>query len=299
MIRSFAELLQRARVRGPRKVAIAAAAEKEVLLAAEDAVRQGLASCILVGSREQILRIAADHSIDLAGMAIVDEPDARRASTIVTALVSEGRAEIAMKGRVETGDFLHAVLHKESGLRMGRLLSHVAVFEIPGFDRLILVSDAGIVVAPDIEQKVEIVRNAIEVAHALGIERPRVAVLAATEMVNPRIPTTMDAANLAKMAERGQIVGGVVDGPLALDNAISAEAAGIKGISGPVAGHADILIMPDIEAGNVLAKALTYFAKGHMAGVVHGARSPLIVASRADPHETKLVSMALGILLAP
>jgi len=299
VIRSFDELKAAARAKGPRRVAIAAAHEREVLLAAQDAQEQGLAICTLVGNGQAITRIAGEAGIDLAGMTIVDEPDPLNAARKVMFLVCKGQADVAMKGRVETGDFLRAALDREAGMRTGRLLTHVGVFEIPGFDRLIFISDAGVVVAPDMEQKVAIIENAVFVARALGIERPRVAVLAATEMVNPKIPNTMEAASLAKMAERGQINGGVIDGPLALDNAISPEAAAIKGISGEVAGHADILILPDIEAGNVLAKAITYFAKGSMAGVVYGARSPLIVASRADPHDFKLVSMALGILLAP
>ncbi len=298
VIRSFAELVEAARAKGPKRVAIAAAQEREVLLAAQDAERQGLAQCILVGDVPAIQEIAAEEGLDLSGMEMVHEPDPREAARRAMALVSQGHAEMAMKGRVETGDFLRAALDKEFGLRAGRLLSHVGVFEIPGFDRLIFVSDAGVVVAPDLAQKVEIVQNAIFVAQALGIPQPRVAILAATEMVNPKIPNTMDAANLAKMAERGQIVGGIVDGPLALDNAISPDAAAVKGIRSEVAGRADILIVPDIEAGNVLAKAITYFARGKMAGIVQGGRSPLIVASRADPHESKMVSMALGILLA-
>jgi phosphate butyryltransferase len=175
----------------------------------------------------------------------------------------------------------------------------VGIFEIPGFDRLIFISDAGVVVAPSMEQKIEIVQNAIYVAQRLGVEQPKVAILAATEMVNPKIPTTLDAANLSKMADRGQIKGGLIDGPLALDNAISLESAQIKGIKSEVAGRADILIPPDVEAANVLVKAIAYFAKGNMAGVVVGGKSPIIMASRSDPHETKLVSMALGVLLAP
>jgi len=229
---------------------------------------------------------------------IIHESDPKTCANKVMELVSQGHAQIAMKGKVETGDFLRAALNKEYGLRRGNLLTHVGAFEIPGIDRLIFVSDAGVVVAPDMEQKVEIVRNAIRVARALGVEQPRVAILAATEMVNPKIPATLDAANLAKMADRGQITGGLVDGPLALDNAISPESVAVKGIQSQVAGYADILIPPDIEAGNVLAKAITYFANGKMAGVVVGARSPMIVASRSDTHETKLVSMALGVLLA-
>ncbi len=297
-ITSFAQLMEEAKKIGPKSVAIAAAHEAEVLLAASDAERQGIAECILIGDRPSIVQIAGENGVDISRMMILHEPDPRLAARKAMELVGLGHAQLAMKGKVETGDFLRAALDKEVGLRMGRLLTHVAIFEIPGFDRLIFVSDAGVVVAPTIEQKVEIVRNAIEVAQALGIEQPKVAILAATEMVNPKIPNTLDAANLSKMAERGQIKGGIVDGPLALDNAISPESAAIKEIKSPVAGHADILILPDIEAGNVLAKAITYFARGRMAGVVVGARCPLIVASRSDPHETKLVSMALGVLLA-
>ncbi|MBC7223220.1 MAG: bifunctional enoyl-CoA hydratase/phosphate acetyltransferase [Anaerolineae bacterium] len=297
-ITTFAQLMEEARKIGPKSVAIAAAHEPEVLLAASDAEQQGIAECVLIGDRSSITRIAGENEIDISRMMIIHEPDPRPAARKAMELVALGHAQLAMKGRVETGDFLRAALDKEMGLRMGRLLTHVGIFEIPGFDRLIFVSDAGVVVAPTIEQKVEIVRNAIEVAQALGIEQPKVAILAATEMVNPKIPNTLDAANLSKMADRGQIKGGIVDGPLALDNAISEESAKIKGIKSPVAGRADILILPDIEAGNVLAKAITYFARGRMAGVVVGARCPLIVASRSDPHETKLVSMALGVLLA-
>lgn len=297
-ITNFEQLMTEARKRGPKVVAIAAAHEKEILLAASDAEKLGLAECVLVGDRAGIQAIAQESDIDLERMMIVDEADPHQCARKVMGLVSQGNAQIGMKGKVETGNFLRAALDKEFGLRIGRLLTHVGAFEIPGTDRLVFVSDAGVVVAPDMEQKVEIVRNAIMVAQKLGMEQPKVAILAATEMVNPKIPATLDAANLSKMADRGQIGGGLVDGPLALDNAISPESLAVKGIESDVAGRADILIPPDIEAGNVLAKAITYFAKGKMAGVVVGARCPLIVASRSDPHETKLVSMALGVLLS-
>ncbi len=298
-IRTFTELLEAARAKGPKRVAVAAGNQSEVMLAGLDAEREGLAEVILVGDGAQIRQIAGQEGFDISRMEVMDAPTPREAAYQVMKLVSEGRADIAMKGKVETSDFLRAALRKELRLRTGRLLSHVAIFEIPEFDRLIFISDAGVVVAPTLEQKVQIVQNAINVAHAMGIERPRVAVLAATEVVNPKIPTTLDAANLSKMAERGQIRGGLVDGPLALDNAISPEAARIKGIRSQVAGYADILIAPDIEAGNVLAKAITYFAKGKMAGVVVGARCPLILPSRSDTREAKLVSLALGVMLAP
>ncbi len=298
-IKNFAQLMEAARARGPKTVAIVAAHEHEVLLAAQDAEQQGLAECILVGDRAVIENLAQQDQLDIGRMMIIHEPDPQDAARKVMQLVSQGHADLAMKGQIETGDFLRAALDREIGLRTNRLFTHVAIFEIPGFERLIFVSDSGVVVAPTMEQKVELVQNAIDVALRLGVKEPKVAALAATEMINPKIPTTIDAANLSKMAERGQLKGGLVDGPLALDNAISLEAAKVKGIHSKVAGQADILITPDIEAGNMLAKAIIYFAKGRMAGVVVGAKSPLIVTSRSDPHETKLISIALGILLSP
>jgi len=297
-ITTFEQLMGEARRVGSKMVAVAVPHEPEILLAAQDAEREGIANSTLVGDRELIKRLATEHKIDINRMMIIHEPKPKVAARKVMELLRMGHADLAMKGTIETGDFLRAALNREAGLRVGRLFTHVAVFEVPGFDRLLFVTDSGVVVAPTLEQKVEIVQNAIMVAQRLGVEQPKVAILAATEMVNPKIPTTMDAANLAKMADRGQIQGGIVDGPLALDNAISHESAAIKGIESPVAGCADILVTPDVEAGNMLAKAISYFARGKMAGVVVGGKTPLIVASRSDPHETKLVSMALGVLLA-
>ncbi len=297
-ISSFVELMAEAKKAGPRMVAIAAPHEEEILRSAVAAEEEGIANYTLVGDRERIRSVAVDKGLDVSRMMVINEPDPRTAARKVMELLRMGHADLAMKGKIETGDFLRAALDREMGLRVGRLFSHVAVFEIPGFDRLLFVTDSGVVVAPTMEQKVEIVQNAISVAQRLGVKQPKVAILAATEMVNPKIPTTMDAANLAKMADRGQIQGGLVDGPLALDNAISPESVAIKGIKSAVAGSADILVTPDVEAGNMLAKAITYFARGKMAGVVVGAKSPLIVASRSDPHETKLISTALGVLLA-
>ena len=297
-IRTFVDLLASAKAKGPMTVAVAGAQQSEVMLAGLDAEVAGLAEVLLVGDQEEIRQIAAAEQFDISRMEILHVPQPHEAALRVMQLVSEGRADIAMKGKIETSDFLRAALTRELGLRTGRLFTHVASFEIPGFDRLIFISDAGVVVAPNLEEKVQIVQNAIFVAHALDIELPRVAILAATEVVNPKIPTTLDAANLSKMADRGQIQGGLVDGPLALDKAISPESARIKGIKSEVAGYADILIAPDIEAGNVLAKAITYFAQGKMAGVVVGARCPLILPSRSDTREAKLVSLALGVMLA-
>ena len=297
-VESFAGLIEKAIKIGPKSIAIAAAEDDEILLAAHEAEQRGLADCVLIGDRSGIRALAKEHDVDVSRMMIVHEPSKRIAAQKAMELVRMGHADIAMKGLVKTGRFLKAALDKETGLRTGRLLSHVGVFEIPDFGRLLFVTDAGVVVAPTMEQKIEIVQNAIFVAHELGIEEPKVAVLAATEMVNPKIPTTLDAANLSKMADRGQIRGGLVDGPLALDNAISPESVAIKGIKSQVAGYADILVAPDVEAGNMLAKAITCFAKAKMAGIVVGAAAPLVVASRSDPRETKLVSMALGVLLS-
>ncbi len=297
-IRSFDDLLVRARHRGPKNVAIAAAQQDVVLDAAEDSEKEGLAEITLVGDEGEIRQIAEAEGVNIERLEIVHVPDPRRAARIVMEMVTERAADIAMKGKIETADFLRAALSKDLNVRQGRLLTHVAAMQIPDFDRLILITDAGVVVAPTLEQKVEIVKNAIFVGHALDVDQPKVAVLAATEIVNPNVPSTIDAASLSKMAERRQIVGGVVDGPLALDSAISAESARIKGIRSPVAGYADILLVPDIEAGNVLAKAITYFASGEMAGVVVGAKAPLIVPSRSDTRRAKLVSIALGVMIA-
>jgi len=297
-IRNFAQLREKAKRVGPRTVAIAAAQDHEALLAARDVEERGIANMILVGDRAAIEREAEIHEVDIGGMQIIEETDRRAAAARAMHLVAHGQAHCAMKGKIFTADFLKAALDPAAGLRTGKLLTHVAVFDIPGFDRLILLSDAGVVVAPALEDKLHIVQNAIDVGHRLGVELPRVAVLAAAEMVNPKIPSTMDAANLSKMADRGQIYGGIVDGPLALDNAISPEAARIKGIRGEVAGRADILIAPDLEAGNSLAKAIIYFAHSDMAGVVVGARMPLVLPSRADTHEAKMMSIVLGVLMS-
>ncbi|MGC8874684.1 MAG: bifunctional enoyl-CoA hydratase/phosphate acetyltransferase [Chloroflexia bacterium] len=297
-IRNFAQLREEARKVGPRVVAIANAQDHEALLAARDAEERGIAHFVLIGDRAAIEQEAEAHQIDIRNMRIVEEPDRRAAAYRAMQMLARGEVHCAMKGKIFTADFLKAALDPAVGLRTGKLLTHVAVFDIPGFDRLILLSDAGVVVAPTLEQKMHIVQNAVDVAHRLGIEMPRVAVLAAAEMVNPKIPSTMDAANLSKMADRGQIYGAIVDGPLALDNAISPEAARIKGIRGEVAGRADILIAPDLEAGNALAKAIIYFAHSALAGVVVGAKMPLILPSRADTHEAKMMSIVLGVLMS-
>jgi phosphate butyryltransferase len=241
--------------------------------------------------------LASEEGIDLSNAQVVHEPVPKFAAHKSMMMLADQRAHMAMKGRIDTATFLRAALDREVGLRTGRLFSHVSVFDI-NLGRLLLVSDAGVNIAPNLEQKAEIIRNAVFVAHKLGIQVPKVAVLASNETVNPKMPANVEAAALAKMADRRQIVGALVDGPLALDNAISVEAAKMKEIVSPVAGYADVLIPPDIEAGNMLAKALVYFALSSMGGVVVGAKAPLVLPSRSATYEDKLNSLALGVVMA-
>jgi len=297
-VKNFTQLMSLAQERGPKTVVVAAAAQEAVLLAVNEAEELGIADVLLIGDQSEIERIGRNNDVDLGRLDIIHEPDPIQAARQTMRLINKGRAQIAMKGAIQTADFLRAVLDRDIGLRTGRLLSHVAAFDIPGFDRLILISDAGVIVAPTLHQKADIVRNAIDVAHRLGIIRPKVALLAATEIVNPKIPATVDAAALSKMADRKQIVGGIIDGPLTLDNAISESASTVKGIESPVIGKADILIAPDIEAGNILAKGIIYFAQAYMAGVIIGARVPIILPSRSDTHEAKLIALSLSVSIA-
>lgn len=298
VIRNFAQLLEAALERAPKRVVIVGAGQRQTLHAARLARGMGLAHCILIDDPLRLQRVATQEGIDWAGMEIIDQGDMVEAAYQAVAMIHAEEADLVMNGRALPVELMKAALDKEKGLRIGKVLSDVSIFEIPDVDRLILVSDVGMVVSPTLAQKVAIVQNAIDTAIALGIERPKVAILAATEMVNPEMPANMDAANLSKMAERGQIRGGLVDGPLALDNAISRKAAEMKGIESKVAGDADILITPDVESGNILAKAIVYFARGHMAAVVVGAKCPIIMPSRSDPPEQKLMSLALGVYLS-
>ncbi|SDF19826.1 phosphate butyryltransferase [Sporolituus thermophilus] len=297
MLKSFADVLAAVKGLPPRRVAVAAAQDDAVLEAVRGAKEQGIADFILVGDRDKIERTAAKVSVSLEGLTIIHEADDRQAAYRAVALVSGGEADVLMKGLINTADLLRAVLDKEVGLRTGRVLSHAAVFEVPGFDRLLTITDGGMNIAPTLAQKADIIQNSVGLAKVLGISPAKVAVLAAVEVVNPDMPATLDAAALAKMADRGQIKGAVVDGPLALDNAINLEAARHKGITSPVAGLADILLVPNIEVGNALGKSLIYFARGRMAGLILGAAKPVIVTSRADTYEGKILSIALGALL--
>ena len=297
IIRNFDQLLEAALERAPKRVAIVGGGQRQTLHAARLARGLGLAECILIDSPARLHSVAAEEGIDLAGMELIEEADMIQAAYRSVEMVHAEEVDLVMNGRALPVELMKAALDRDKGLRIGKVITDVSVFEIPGFDRLIFVSDVAIVVSPNLAQKVAIVQNAIDTAIELGVERPRVAILAATEMVNPEMPANMDAANLSKMAERGQIRGGIVDGPLALDNAISLKAAQMKDIKSQVAGHADILITPDVESGNILAKALAYFAKGHMAGVVVGAKCPIVMPSRSDPPQQKMLSLALGVCL--
>jgi phosphate butyryltransferase len=297
IIRTFAQLLDAALTRAPRRVAVVGAGQRQTLHALRLARGLGLAHCILIDDPSRLASIAQEQGVDLSDMEVIPEPDMVDAGYCAVEMIHSGKADLLMNGRAQPVEVMKAVLDAEKGLRIGSLMTEVSVFEIPDFDRLLFLSDIFMVVSPTLAQKVQIVQNAIDTAIELGVEKPRVAILASTEMVNPEIPANMDAANLSKMAERGQIRGGIVDGPLALDNAISIKAAKMKGIESKVAGAADILIAPDVESGNILAKALSYFARAQMAAVVVGGKCPIVLPSRSDPPEEKLLSLALGIYL--
>lgn len=298
MISTFGDIIEFARLRGPKTIAVAVAQDSEVLAAVKDAGEMGIAKAILVGDGDEILKVAGEIKIDVSGFEIIDEKDKARAAAKAVELVSSGKADMVMKGLVDTSIILKAVLDERIGLRTGKVLSHVAVFEVPGYDRLFLVSDAAMNIAPDLSQKVQIIENAVQVAKSLEYEEPKVAVVCAVEKVNPKMQATLDAQDLVKMNQEGRIKDCLVGGPFALDNAVSIEAAKHKGIDHPVAGRADILFVPYIEVGNVLYKSMVYFAKAKSAGIVVGAKAPIILTSRADTHEAKLNSIALGVLMA-
>ena len=298
MICDFETMLQELKNGSPRTIAVGAAEDKDVLLSVENARRIGIAQAILTGSKAKIEKIAAENGIDPRNYEIVDVSDPEEACLAAVDLVRQGNAALPMKGFVDTSVMLKAVLHKERGLRGNSLISHVGVLKVAGFERLFFISDSAMTIAPDVKSKADIIRNAVRVAHAFGLEEPKVAVLCAVEKVNNKMPATLDAEELTRMNERGEITGCLVKGPLQLDNAVSMEAARHKGICHPVAGQADILIAPDIEAGNILNKSMEYFARAEKSGVIMGARTPIILTSRASSDRAKLNSIALGLLVA-
>ncbi len=291
-------LLARSQTGTTMVLAVAAPHGEDILEAVSEAGKRGVVTPILFGDRGRINRIASEYSIDVSSFKVVEEPDEARAAELAVRAVSSGEADLLMKGNVKTATLLKAVLNKEWGLRSGSLLSHVFLFEIPKMGKVFCMTDGGMSMYPDLTAKHGIIENAVECYHKLGIECPRVALLAAVEVVNQDMPCTVDAAVLTQMNRRGQIRGCLVDGPLALDNAVSEESARHKGIVSDVAGNADILVVPDIEAGNLLGKAMLYLSRGRGAGVIVGARKPIVLTSRFDNAETKLLSIAFGAVLA-
>ncbi|PWC42593.1 phosphate acetyltransferase [Azospirillum sp. TSO22-1] len=263
-----------------------------------DAAKQGFITPILVGPAARIRAAAAEAGLDVAGCEIVDAPHSHAAAAAAVELVRQGRAQLLMKGSLHSDELLHAVAKREAGLRTERRISHVFIMDVPTYPKPLFITDAAVNIAPTLEEKRDIIQNAIDLARALGIGQPKVAVLSAVETINPKIPSTVEAGALCKMADRGQISGGLLDGPLALDNAISPDAVRIKGIVSPVAGQADILVVPDLEAGNMLAKNLTFLANADAAGIVLGARVPIVLTSRADSVMTRMASCAVAALYA-
>jgi phosphotransacetylase len=278
--------------------AVAHPCEATALAGAIDAAANGLIAPLLVGPAARIQEIAAANRIDLGPARIVDAPHSHAAAAKAVELVRQGQAELLMKGSLHTDELLGAVVARETGLRTGRRLSHAFVMDVPTYHKVLVVTDGAINIAPTLEDKVDICQNAIDLAVALGVSRPKVAILAAVETVTSKMPATLDAAALCKMAERGQIRNGLLDGPLAFDNAISTDAARTKGITSDVAGDPDILVAPDLEAGNILAKQLTFLANADSAGLVLGARVPVILTSRADSVRARIASCAVAMLVA-
>ncbi|RQS03810.1 phosphate acetyltransferase [Burkholderia sp. Bp9002] len=296
--RKYDALIARCRSLDPVTVAVAHPCDEVSLRAAVDAAGAGLIVPVLVGPVARMTALAAMVGLDLSAYRLVDAPHSHAAAAQAVALVRAGEADALMKGSLHTDELLAEVVRADSGIRTERRLSHVFIMDVPTYRKPLFITDAAVNIRPTLEQKVDIVQNAIDLAHALGVERPKVAILSAVETVSSKLPSTLDAAALCKMAERGQITGGVLDGPLALDNAISPEAARLKHLGSDVAGDADILLTPDLEAGNMLAKELTFLANADAAGIVLGARVPIILTSRADSERTRMASCAVAALHA-
>jgi len=278
--------------------AVAHPCDESSLRGAVDAARLKLIAPILVGPKARIEALAKEHGIDLAGIPIVDAPYSEASAAKAVELVREGKAEALMKGSLHTDELMGAVVRRDTGLRTARRVSHCFVMDVPSYPETLIISDAAINIAPTLEDKVHIVQNAIDLGRAMRFAEVRVAILSAMETVNPKVPSTIEAAALCKMADRGQITGGILDGPLALDNAISLESVKIKKIDSPVAGRANVLIVPDLESGNMLAKSLSFLAGADAAGIVLGARVPIILTSRADSVTTRLASCGIAALVA-
>lgn len=291
-------LLAHVRPLGHIRVAVVHPCDALSLSSALDARAAGLIEPVLVAPRGKLEAVARDAALDLSGLEILDVPHSHAAAERATQLAAQGHVEGLMKGSLHTDELMSAVLASSAGLRTKRRVSHCYLMQTPAYPRPFIITDAAINVAPGLHEKADIIRNAIDLAHIIGVAEPRVAILAAVETVNPAMPATLDAAALCKMADRGQITGAVVDGPLAFDNAVSAAAARIKGIDSPVAGQADVLVVPDLESGNMLAKQLEFMGQASSAGIVLGAKVPIVLTSRADSRESRIASCAIAVLLA-
>jgi len=294
----YENLLWRCKSLNPVPTAVAHPCDVSSLSGAVEAANEGLIEPILVGPRSKIEAAALSAGIDLSKFQVVDAPHSVAAATKAVELLREAKAELLMKGSLHTDELMGAVVSREGGMRTGRRISHVFVMDVPTYHKVLIVTDGAINIAPTLEDKVDICQNAIDLAISLGLEKPKVAILAAVETVTSKMPATLDAAALCKMADRGQIKGAILDGPLAFDNAISKDAAKTKGIASEVAGDPDILLAPDLEAGNMLAKQLTFLAKADSAGLVLGARVPIILTSRADSVRSRIASCAVAMLAA-
>ncbi len=296
MIKNFDELVDEVKRSETKKIAVAYAHNKDVIEALERARKENIANGILIGPEEKIKEILSNLKIDQSKYEIIDEEDEKKAVYKAIELIKKGKANVLMKGLCSTATLLKGVLDKEKGLRSENLLSHLAAFQVPTYHKLILMSDAAMNIAPTLMQKVEILKNSVKIAHKLGIETPKVALIAAVEKVNPEnMPCTLDAAAITMMNKRGQIKGTIVDGPLAVDNAFSKKSCEVKGIKSEVGGDADIAIVPDIETGNVFYKLLSYLAGAKTAGIIVGAKAPIVLTSRADTDEVKFLSIALAM----
>lgn len=298
MIKNFEELIKLAIEKGPKKVAVACAQDEDALKAIKAAYDRGIIKGILVGDTDQIKSISEEIGLDLMDFELIHITDMAEASLKAVSMVSSGEADLVMKGLVDTSIILKAVLNKEVGLRTGNVLSHVAVFDVPTYHKILTVTDAAMNIAPDLMAKKQIIENALHVTKALDIDMPNVGVITAKEKVTESMPATVDAGELVKMNQEGLIKDCKVGGPFALDNAVSKEAAEIKGIKDPMAGDVDILLCPTIEAGNVLYKALNFLGNARSAGIIVGAKAPIILTSRADSDDSKLNSIALGVLMS-
>jgi len=294
----YQRLIDYCRNLDPLPTAVVHPCDESSLMGAMEATRLGLIAPILVGPHKRIEAVALENRISLSDFPIVDAPYSHEAAVTATQLVREGKAEAIMKGSLHTDELMAAVVKRESGLRTGRRVSHCFIMDVPGHENALIITDAAVNITPSLEEKMDILQNAIDLAHALMIPEVRVAILSAMETVNPKVPSTIEAAALCKMVDRHQITGAVVDGPLALDNAIDPEAARIKKIDSPVAGRANVLMVPDLEAGNMLAKSLSFLAGADAAGIVLGARVPVILTSRADSVMTRMASCAVAALVA-